>query len=266
MKRKAKRKPATINRHFSFLRHVLQIAFKDGKVARNPVSGIKFFPEKSTTRFFTDDEIQNLQSIMSLEDWKLVAFAINTGLRRGEQFNLRWDQISFESRTLTLPLPKGGRTRHVPLNEEALNILRSLNSLLSPWVFPRLSNPMLPESAQTFVNRVYTPALGKAGITGGCWHTLRHTAASKLVMSGVDLLAVKEILGHRDIQTTLKYAHLKPGHLHDAINKIGVGTVTKTVTSKFSSEDESSQVIENEWLGDEDSNLDRQSQSLPSCH
>jgi integrase len=47
-------------------------------------------------------------------DWKLVAFAIETGLRRGEQFRLRWDQGDLENGVLTLPLPKGGKTRHVP--------------------------------------------------------------------------------------------------------------------------------------------------------
>jgi len=163
MKERENRKAATINRHFSFLRHVLQIAFKDGKIDRNPISGVRFFPEVSRTRYLTDLELEGLKNVMGPEDWKLIAFAINTGLRRGEQFNLRWDQISFESKTITLPLPKGGRTRHVPLNEEALKILRSLNSLLSPWVFPRKNKQSLPESAQFFVNTVYTPALKISG-------------------------------------------------------------------------------------------------------
>ena len=72
----------------------------------------------------------------------------------------------------------------------------------------------------------------QAGIQGACWHTLRHTAASRRIMAGVDLVAVKEILGHRDIVTTLRYSHLSPGHLRDAINRGSlIGTVTKTVTS-----------------------------------
>ena len=59
----------------------------------------------------------------------------------------------------------------------------------------------------------------QAGIQGACWHTLRHTAASRRIMAGVDLVAVKEILGHRDIVPTLRYSHLSPGHLQDAINR-----------------------------------------------
>ncbi|MCI0527391.1 MAG: site-specific integrase, partial [Nitrospira sp.] len=121
---------------------------------------------------------------------------------------------------LTLPLPKGGKTRYVPLSDRAQAILRSLDSFLgSPWVFPSPANALNPRNAQSFINHVYSPALRKAGIQGACWHTLRHTAASRRIMAGVDLVAVKEILGHRDIQTTLRYSHLSPGHLRDAINR-----------------------------------------------
>jgi len=225
----------TINRHFSFLRHIFSLAVKDGKLARNPVSGIKFLPEERRTRFLTDVELTQLENAMPVPDWKLVAFAIETGLRREEQFRLRWDQVDLESGIVTIPLPKGGKTRHVPLSHGAQAILRSLDSFMrSPWVFPSPKNPLYSSNPQSFVNHVFSPALAKAGIQGACWHTLRHTAASRRVMAGVDLVSVKEILGHRDIQTTLRYAHLSPGHLRDAVNRGSLpGTVTKTVTKEI---------------------------------
>jgi integrase len=225
----------TINRHFAFLRHVLMLAVKDGKLVGNPVSGIKFLPEERRTRFLTDGELTQLENVMPVQSWKLVAFAIETGLRREEQFRLRWDQVDLESGIVTIPLPKGGKTRHVPLSEGAQAILRSLDSFMrSPWVFPSPKNPLHSWDPQSFVNHVYSPALTKAGIQGVCWHTLRHTAASRRVMAGVDLVSVKEILGHRDIQTTLRYAHLSPGHLRDAVNRGSLpGTVTKTVTKEI---------------------------------
>jgi integrase len=74
-------------------------------------------------------------------------------------------------------------------------------------------------SVRAFLRRSFEPALRKAGIVGASWHTLRHTAASRRVMAGVDLVAVKELLGHRDIQTTLRYSHMTPGHLQEAVNK-----------------------------------------------
>jgi len=225
---------ATINRHFSFLRHVLMLAVKDGKLTSNPVSGLKFFSEVKRTRWLAGDELRRLRGVMQQSDWKLVAFAIETGLRRGEQFRLRWDQVDLENGVLTLPLPKGGKTRHVPLSEEAKTILRSFDSFLrSAWVFPGLRDTTQPMDSRAFLRRSFEPGLRQAGITGACWHSLRHTAASRRIMAGVDLVSVKEILGHRDIQTTLRYAHLAPGHLRDAVNRGSLsGTVTKTVTSQ----------------------------------
>ena len=225
---------ATINRHFAFLRHVLMLAVKDGKLIQNPVSSLKFFPEVKRTRFLASEELHRLRGVMIPEDWKLVAFFIETGLRRGEQFQLQWSQVDLENGVLTLPMPKGGKTRHVPLSEEAKGILRSFDSFLrSAWVFPGLKNVTQPMDSRAFLRRSYEPGLRQAGITGACWHSLRHTAASRRIMAGVDLVSVKEILGHRDIQTTLRYAHLAPGHLRDAVNRGSLsGTVTKTVTTE----------------------------------
>ena len=135
--------PTTINRRFAFLRHVMALAVKDDLLTKNPVSGIKFFPEAKRTRYFSDIELAHIQQQMEPKDWNLVALAVETGLRREEQFLLRWDQVCLETSVLTLPLPKGGRTRHVPLSEGAKAILRSLESLYaSPWVFPSPLNPL----------------------------------------------------------------------------------------------------------------------------
>ena len=237
---------ATINRHFAFLRHVLMLAVKDGKLTQNPVSGLKFFPEVKRTRFLAGDELERLQGVMNENDWKLVAFAIETGLRREEQFGLRWDQVDLENGVLTLPLPKGGKTRHVPLSDEAKAILRAFDSFLrSAWVFPGLRDETQPMDSRAFLRRSFEPGLRKAGIVGACWHTLRHTAASRRVMAGVDLVSVKEILGHRDIETTLRYAHLAPGHLRDAVNRGSLsGTVTKTVTSQEGEPEEEMQPLD----------------------
>jgi integrase len=211
---------ATINRHFAFLRHILTLAVQDGLLHRNPVSGVKFFPEARRTRFLSDAELNHLQEIMSADDWKIVAFAVETGLRRGEQFQLRWDHVDLENGILTMPLPKGGRTRHVPLSELAKELIRSLDSFVnSPWVFPGLRKVGKPMDSRAFLRRAFEPALKRAGIQGACWHTLRHTAASRRIMNGVDLVSVKELLGHRDIQTTYRYSHLSPEHLKDAINR-----------------------------------------------
>jgi len=266
--------PATINRRFAFIRHILALAVKDDLLIKNPASGIRAFPEAKLTRYFSDMELNQIQQQMKPEYWHFVAFAIETGMRREEQFSLRWDRVCLETSVITIPLPKGGRTRHVPLSEGAKAILRNLDSFLTgPWVFPSPRHPLQPRNAQAFVNTHFTPALRKAGITGACWHTLRHTIASRLVMAGVDLFTVKEILGHRDIATTMRYSHLSPGFLLEAINRGSlIGTGSKTGSSPAEDKqmelEECTQQFdleeENSWLGEKDSNPHSQNQNLTS--
>jgi integrase len=215
---------ATINRFFAYLRRAFTLAIKDNKLSRNPVSGVTFFSESNRTRFLSADELTNLSTVLSSEAWSWVALAIETGLRQEEQFSLKWDQVDLENAVLTLPMPKGGRTRHVPLSEGAKTILRSFESFISsPFIFPSVRDPLKPLSPHSFLRNIYRPALRRAGILGANWHTLRHTAASRRVMAGVDLVSVKEILGHRDIETTMRYSHLSPAHLKEGVNKGSLG-------------------------------------------
>jgi len=231
---------ATINRHFAFLRRAFTLAIKDNKLSRNPVSGVTFFPEQNRTRFLSEDELRRLHGVMQSEDWRLVALAIETGLRQGEQFSLRWDCLDIENGVITIPMPKGGRTRHVPMSEEARTILRSFDSFLhSPYVFPSVHDPLKPLCPDSFLRNVYRPALRKAGIQGSVWHTLRHTSASRKVLAGVSLLAVKELLGHADYSTTLRYAHLAPAHLRETINLGSLAGVIQTVARTVATEEES---------------------------
>ncbi len=116
---------ATINRHLSYLRHVFALVVKDEKITRNPFTGIKFFPEASTTRFLSEEELIRLRGVMQPKDWQVVLLAVETGLRREELFKLRWQHIDLDVGLLTLPLPKGGKSRYVPLSEQAKTILRA---------------------------------------------------------------------------------------------------------------------------------------------
>ena len=191
---------STVNRHFAFLRHMLMLALKDGKLTRNPVSGVKFLQEQKRTRYLTDTELTHLRQLLAHEHWTLVAFSVETGLRRAEQFRLRWDCVDLESGVITIPMPKGGRTRHVPLSDSSQAMLRSLDSFVrSLWVFPAPKNPLLPWNPQSFVNHIFSPALKKAGIEGAVWHSLRHTAARRRIMAGMDIVSIQQLLGHRDI-------------------------------------------------------------------
>ncbi len=218
---------STINRHFSYLRHVLKLALKAKHMKDNVFEDFKFFPEVTATRFLSEEELVRLHGVMAPQDWPLVALAVETGLRREELFRLRWEHVNLEVGQLTLPMPKGGRTRYVPLSEQAKTILRSFDSLFrSAWVFPGVTDDAKPMDSRAFIRRAFERGCRQAGIAGVSWHTLRHTAASRRIMAGVDLVSVKQILGHRDIQTTLRYSHLDPRHLQAAINLGSFGAST----------------------------------------
>ena len=110
--------------------------------------------------------------------------AILTGLRHSEQFRLQWEDVDPERGMLTLLVTKAGGVQYAPLNEEAMAILRGLDSWqCSKWVFPSES-PATALDVRNFYNRVWLPALAAPAIEWTTWHDLRHTFASRLAMKG----------------------------------------------------------------------------------
>ncbi|MBI3805404.1 MAG: site-specific integrase [Nitrospirae bacterium] len=234
------REPSTVNRYTDFLRHVFYLAIRDNLIQSNPAARIKRFKEPAGKIRFLSETEENLlgEKIINPLHRKMVQFALNTGLRQSEQFKLRWENIDTERRTLFIPRSKSGESRSVPLNDQALGVLRSLTSwMTSPWVFPSevSSSPM---DARNFYGRIYLPALKAAKLNGEVnWHTLRHTFASRLVMAGVDLRTVQSLMGHKTIAMTIRYAHLSDAHRLDAVNRLFSSkkenvTVTKTGTKE----------------------------------
>lgn len=149
----------------------------------------------------------------------MILLSINTGLRRGEIFNMTWDNVNFERKLLTIEgaYAKSGKTRHIPLNTEALLTLKTWRQQYENdhLVFPSLDN--LPFDN---IKKAWGGILNLANIKNFRWHDLRHHFASRLVMVGVDLNTVRELLGHSDMTMTLRYAHLAPEHKANAVEKL----------------------------------------------
>jgi integrase len=150
----------------------------------------------------------------------LVLVSLHTGMRRGELFALTWQSIDLEAARITVhgATAKSGTTRHLPLNSEALAVLRGWHEQAADkggLVFVGRDG-----AAFNNVRRSWEGALAGAKITRFRWHDLRHTFASKLVMAGVDLNTVRELLGHSDYKMTQRYAHLAPEHKAAAVAKL----------------------------------------------
>jgi len=214
-------KPSSVNRELQFLKHVFNVAIADGQADVNPVKRVKLFKENNRRmRFLSEDEEKALLKAMPEEHRPLVVVALHAGLRRENQFHMRWEHVDFATGWITVPRSKSGEAYRVRMNDTLRETLRALPSRMKGrWVFPSATGET-PLDAQNFYNRVFLSALKAAKIEGVTWHTLRHTFASRLAMAGVDLTTVKELMGHKDITTTMRYAHLSPEHQLDAVQRL----------------------------------------------
>ncbi|HTC52719.1 MAG TPA: site-specific integrase [Steroidobacteraceae bacterium] len=143
-----------------------------------------------------------------------VLLSLNTGLRRGEVLKLRWSSVDFNRRLLTVEgrNAKNRQTRHVPLNEEAMNVLRR-------WREQSGGSAKVFDVATRF-QTAWKKLLLRAGITHFRWHDLRHHFASRLVQRGVPLNTVRDLLGHSSVGMSLRYAHLAPDQRREAVAKL----------------------------------------------
>ena len=142
-----------------------------------------------------------------------IRLGVATGMRRGELLGLEWARVDFASALVYLQPEdaKSGGFESVPLNATALEILRKRKESAGRYVFEYRGEPI--ES----VKKSLATAASDAGLVGVTAHTLRHTCAAWLVQAGVPLRTVRDILRHKDIKTTMIYAHLSPENVREGV-------------------------------------------------
>ncbi len=213
--------PSSTNRALAFLRHGLNLAVRDGLLAVSPMIQVKFLKESpGKLRYLSLEEEANVCEAIGSMYTPWIRFSILTGLRQMEQFSLRWEHVELERGVITLPHTKAGEVQYMHINHEAQVILRSLDSWQrSVWVFPS-DNPRTHMQPLNFYHRHYIPAVKKAGLGGVTWHTLRHTFASRLAMSGATEQDIAACLRHSTTALVKRYAHLSPSHLKGVVEKV----------------------------------------------
>ena len=211
--------PRTIDIRISRLKRLFSLCVDWGLLENNKMTRVKLLRrDDKRERYLSAEEETRLLDNASEELSPVIRFALNTGMRRGEILGLRWSDINFDSGVITIPATrsKGRKERHIPLNSMSLEVLRGM-----PTRSINRGALVFANSKGNIWDRLkkhWEIARKKAGLDDFRFHDLRHTFASRLVMRGVDLTSIQKLLGHQDYETTLRYAHLSPNRLKEAVS------------------------------------------------
>lgn len=218
----------TINRVLVLLRYGYTLALRwhiDG-VDSNPAKELKNLKEDNKIeRYLTPEQTTRLlQAVRHSQNPLLadiVAFLLFTGARKREALDAKWQDVDWRQKLWRIPKTKSGKVRHVPLSSGALGLLQGLKEKANPTIEHIFANP---RTGLPFVSIFYSwdTARKEAGLPELRIHDLRHSFASFLVNAGRSLYEVQELLGHADIRTTSRYAHLSRERLREAVEVVSM--------------------------------------------
>jgi integrase len=231
---KGRRSPQTVKHYLNALSACLVWGMRDlNWLEENPVSKTQkpSTARNGRIRYLSEDERSKLLTAAKASKspylYPLVVLALSTGARLGEMLSLKWSEVDLKKGTVLFKDTKNGDSRTVPLGQAACSVLKTL----------RYDRPITPNQL-VFEGKNGTPAdtraAWEAALKNSCienfhFHDLRHTAASYMAMEGVDMLRMAEILGHRTLQMTKRYAHLAPQHTKSAIDKLDAKLFGSTI-------------------------------------
>jgi integrase len=226
-------KPATVNRHLALIKHMFTKAIEwdmveDGVLKR--IRRVKLLQENNRRlRFLSQEECKDLINACNPEIRPIVITALNTGMRKREILNLKWDNVDLKHGFILLEMTKNGERKEVPINNTLRRTLQSIPrhiDIQHLFYDPRTDKPYQD------IKKSFSKAVRIAKLADFRFHDLRHTFASHLVMSGVDITTVKELLGHKSLTMTLRYAHLSPTHKKSAVDLLDATLNYKTNYTK----------------------------------
>ncbi len=223
-RRKEGASPKTVNNELILMGHAFNLAMKEWEwVNSNPVSRVsKERVNNKRERWLTYKEEARLLNASSEWLQEIIVFALHTGLRRGEILKLRWPLVDLSRRTITILEQKNKCVDTLPLNETVMELLRAKNkvkSIKSDFVFFSKAGTGLDGDN---LHRAFSETRKKARLEDFRFHDLRHTFATRLVQSGVDIYKVQRLMRHKSPQMTQRYAHHYPESLRDGVAVLDV--------------------------------------------
>jgi len=217
--------PGSCNRLLILLRYVFSLPKKWDMqgVPNNPTAGISLMKEDNQKeRYLSADEAQRLYAQLKESDnlmlQYIVPMLILTGARKREVLDARWEDFDYEHKRWRIHTTKLGKPRFVPMSDGVIQLLDSVPRHDCVWTFPN------PKTLKPYVSIFYSwnTARKSAGLSDVRIHDLRHSFASFLVNAGRSLYEVQRLLGHTQIKTTQRYAHLSHDTLLDATNSVNL--------------------------------------------
>lgn len=212
----------SINNHLAILSKLLNTAMEWDVVKSVPVI------KRLKTPPVEFDHLSNNEQELLLSNAKgiyydMILIAMDTGLRISEMTVLKWEDINFQNRTLTVSRAKvkkvigstkSNKIRHVNLTDRLYDLL-IVNKDKRGYIFTdEKGDSIIAKRTRRNLYRICE----KAGLRKIGWHTLRHTFASRLASLGAPIISIKELLGHSSIEITMRYSHLSPSDLGNSIN------------------------------------------------
>lgn len=195
-----------------------------GWVVKNPAKGVRVEPDRKREVFLTDGEVRSLREVLDAarqagvnpKSLDIIELFNLTGCRRSEIEKLQWSEVDLERRILRLPDTKTGHQDKYLSPLAAAIIARQARVPGNPYVFPGdVKHVTYHQNAKNVWRKLRKDHWPNVRI-----HDLRHTFASQLASKGADLQTIRDLLGHANIRSTERYAHLASHHLHTAVSKV----------------------------------------------
>ena len=201
-----------------YLKKVYRMAVDNNYLLKNPWQNIKKFPVKNySVRYLKPDEEERLFKVLPEYLKGIVIVALNTGLRKSNILELRWEQINFDFNFIEVLENKGNKHILIPLNEKLIQFFSNKPDVeRKGYIF------INPETGLPYkdIKKAWSTALEKANIENFRFHDLRHTFATRLIEKNIDIVVAKELMGHADISTIMIYVHSDADRKKNAINVI----------------------------------------------